>query len=163
MIQKNCMVKTMEAKIEVSEIAPHLRILIVDDHMIMRNMIQKNLRSLNAQSIEMAVNGEEALQKIQSAANESTPYHIIFLDWHMPGVEGIKVLEECQSDDLLKDTAIIMLTAEQEQKSILQALESGAVSYLVKPVSEETFVETFKKVIEWLDKNNPHLISSVSG
>ena len=51
--------------------------------------------------------------------------------------------------------AFIMLTAEQEQRNILEAIEAGATSYIVKPVSREVLEQNLQKVIKWLAKKDP--------
>lgn len=139
---------------------PNLRVLIVDDHMMMRNLIAQNLRAVGIEYIETAANGEDALEKIKQGWATGLPYHIVFLDWHMPGMQGIEVLQTCRSDKKFQKHAIVMLTAEQEEKNIIKAIESGATSYLVKPVAQDTLVKKLTTIVQWLEKNNVDLRSA---
>lgn len=133
----------------------HLRFLVVDDHMLMRNMVKQNLVSLGGVSIDMASTGKEAWKKIETARHSCIPYHVVFLDWHMPEMEGIELLKLCRESDDHKKTAIVMLTAEQSKQSVLEAIEIGATSYIVKPLSFEQFVKNLEKITEWLKKHDP--------
>lgn len=139
-----------------NDIYSKIRVLVVDDHMLMRNMITQNLRSIGVQHVESASGGEDALKEARMAMDVGRPYHIIFLDWHMPGMEGLSVLQSCRKDKRFEKTAVIMLTAEQEQRNILEAIESGATSYIVKPVSREVLEQNVQKVLKWLAKKDPN-------
>lgn len=138
-----------------SDIYKKIRVLVVDDHMLMRNMISQNLRSIGVSGVESASGGEDALLEIKKAKDIGRPYHIVFLDWHMPGIEGVEVLKTCRKDKAFDKTAFIMLTAEQEQRNILEAIEAGATSYIVKPVSREVLEQNLQKVLKWLAKKDP--------
>lgn len=129
-----------------------VRVLVVDDHMMMRTMILGHLKNIGFKHMDSANSGTEALTKIEAAAAKNAPFNIILLDWHMPDKEGIDVLEECRNLKAYDDLAIVMLTAEQDEKNVLKAIEAGATSYLVKPVSMNTLHSNIDKVMEWLDK-----------
>lgn len=139
-------------KQDYANLYKNLRVLVVDDHMLMRNMIMQNLRSIGLQQIESAANGKDAWTEITTRAEAGLPYHIIFLDWHMPEMDGISVLKACRADRRFDNTAIVMLTAEQEERNILQAIEAGATTYIVKPVSCDVLEKNVTKVIAWLEK-----------
>lgn len=130
-----------------------LRVLVADDSQMMRTIISDNLRQLETGHIDVVGGGEEALSTIQNAANSNSPYHIAFLDWHMPDMTGMDVLIECRKDDGHKHMAIVMLTAEQEQSSMLDAIQNGATAYLIKPVSQEDLKSNIDKVLQWFKKN----------
>lgn len=132
-----------------------LKILVVDDHMMMRNLIVQALRAIGVENIDYAQTGDAAVKNIMGAANNFDPYHIVFLDWHMPGMYGIDVLKACRQEKRLDKTAFIMLTAEQEEKNIISAIEAGATSYLIKPVSRDSIEKNLTKVFAWIEKMNP--------
>ena len=83
-----------------------LSVLVVDDHMMMRTMISQHLRDLGFNSIETANTGVEALEKMEAAWSAKKPFNIVLLDWHMPDIEGIEVLEECREDKKYDSTAM---------------------------------------------------------
>ncbi len=129
-----------------------LKILVVDDHMMMRTMVKQHLQSLGFNDVETANDGQEALDELHHAHSIGNPFNVVFLDWHMPNVEGYDVLKACRSKNEFNHTAFIMLTAEQEEKNVLKAIQAGSTSYLVKPVSKEAIEKNMKKIFEWLKK-----------
>ena len=128
-------------------------ILLVDDSMAMRQTVKSVIFSLGYKNIHMASNGIEALAKIQASINAGAPYQLIFLDWNMPEMDGYNLLKLCRGDLRLKntDTAIVMLTAVSDQKSIIQALEAGANSFITKPVSAETISTKIEQISAWME------------
>lgn len=129
-----------------------LRILLVDDHMLMRSVITQSLKALGYQNVETAPSGKDALALMQDRQAAGVPFHIAFLDWHMPEMDGMSVLRACRGDAAFANLAIIMLTAEQEKKNVLQAIESGATSYIVKPVSQDALEKNMENIVRWLEK-----------
>jgi len=129
-----------------------LRILLVDDHMLMRSVITQTLKALGYSNVDTAPSGKDALEMLRDRQATGRPYHIAFLDWHMPDMDGMAVLRACREDAAFTNLAIIMLTAEQEKKNVLQAIESGATSYIVKPVSQDALEKNMENIIRWLEK-----------
>lgn len=136
----------------MKEVHSILRVLVVDDHMMMRTMVSQHLEKLGFTDIETANNGQEAIKKIQLAAERGNPYHILMLDWHMPVMEGIDLLKTCRQNKRYNSMAIIMLTAEKEERNVLQALKAGATSYLVKPVAFDALKKNIDKTLTWLEQ-----------
>lgn len=130
----------------------NLKILVVDDHMMMRTMIKQHLQSLGFGDVETVNDGQEALDSLNHAHSINSPYNVVFLDWHMPNVEGYDVLKACRGKDEFNKTAFVMLTAEQEEKNVLKAIQAGSTSYLVKPVSKDAIEKNLLKIFEWLEK-----------
>lgn len=130
----------------------NLSVLVVDDHMLMRRLVTQQLKRIGFDKIDNAVNGQDAWNRMEEANQSGTDFDIIMLDWGMPVMNGIELLRKCRSEEKYSDVAFVMLTGECEQKNVLDALQSGATSYIVKPVSQETMVEKVKNVVEWLDK-----------
>jgi two-component system chemotaxis response regulator CheY len=119
---------------------------------MMRTMITQNLEKLGFKNIDTATNGREALEKIKAQGETDMLYHIVMLDWHMPEVEGIEVLQTCRQNKRYDKMAIIMLTAEQEERNVLRAIEAGATSYLVKPVALDAMEKNINKTVKWLEE-----------
>jgi CheY-like chemotaxis protein len=126
-------------------------ILLVDDSMAMRQTINKVLADLDYTNIHTANNGIEALVKIKDSVKAGAPFKMIFLDWNMPAMDGYSLLQLCRGELGLHDTAIIMLTAVSDQKSIVKAMNAGANSYITKPVSPETIATKIEQVSAWMD------------
>ena len=104
------------------------RILIVDDEEILRMLICDTLEEFNF-TIDEAGNGLDALNKMQQNS-----YDLVFLDYMMPDLSGIEVIEKLSSDYKEK-TPIIMLTAKAQESDRQIAMDKGAKYFISKPFS----------------------------
>jgi len=102
-------------------------ILIVDDDPAGRQTLESILDE-QGYHLEMAENGLQALEK----ARELLP-DVILLDVMMPGMDGFEVCQHIRKDPKLAEIPIIMLTALDDRKSLLDGLEAGADDYITKP------------------------------
>jgi two-component system, chemotaxis family, chemotaxis protein CheY len=130
------------------------RILIVDDFEIVRIMLRNALANLGHTVVDEAEDGKIALQKIQAAEFEGNPYTMVFCDWNMPNMTGIEVLETVRKNPVYAKLPIIMVTAEAEQKQVVQALRSGATDYIVKPIAPEILEKKVTKILSKLASGN---------
>jgi len=97
------------------------------------------------QHIDIAANCDEALDKL-----EFHKYDIIFFDWNLPGKSGYAQMQELREKREYDNMAIVMVTAESEERHVIEALKAGATAYIVKPVARETFDKNLQKVVSWL-------------
>ena len=120
-----------------------IRILVVDDSIIMRNIVRNTFSAMKRpfDCLE-AENGKQALRLL-----ETNDVSIVFLDWNMPGMDGIEFLKIIRAMPQYKDLPVIMVTSERGKFSVIEALQCGATDYIVKPVQEKIFRE---KVTELL-------------
>lgn len=125
----------------------NLRILIVDDHMIMRSLIEKTAISLGLKQISHAENGQQALDKINDGNID-----IILADWNMPEMCGFDLLKAIRQNEDNNNLAFIMITAESEGTKMMEAMNNGATAYLTKPFSSDDFRDTIDKILIWLEK-----------
>lgn len=152
------MVENTQTELNYSpHIISKLRILVVDDHMLMRSLVSQSLEACGAKNIQLASNGLAALDLI-----EENLFDVVFLDWNMPEMEGIDVLKRCRTNNRYANMAIVMLTAEQTEKNVLKAIELGATSYIVKPVSKNSLTRNMNKILGWLEKRKCHAFLSQS-
>lgn len=101
------------------------RILVVDDEIKVCAILKEYL-SLKGYETHTALSGEEALEKVK----EVKP-HIVLLDIIMPGMGGIKTLQEIKKIE--PNIGVIMITAIIDEPMALLALEMGAYDYITKP------------------------------
>jgi DNA-binding NtrC family response regulator len=101
------------------------RILLVEDDEIMRVTLYDRLRS-QGYTVDQEDNGREALARI-----ESQPYHLIVSDIRMPGLDGIRLLEETRR--LSPETEVILMTAYGSVENAVDCLRKGAADYVLKP------------------------------
>ena len=116
-------------------------VLVVDDSRIMRNIIKNTFSELKipCQFLE-AENGAKAFQLL-----ETNQVSIVFLDWNMPEMDGMQFLKKVRSMPNYKELPIIMVTSEAAKYNVVEALQTGATDYIVKPLNERIFKE---KILE---------------
>lgn len=102
-------------------------ILIVDDEKNIRLTMSQSLESLGV-PVQTAVNGEEALQKLQE-----TVFGVVFLDLKMPGMDGMEVLRRIKNR--WPKTRVVIITAHGTVASAVAAMKLGAVDFIQKPFS----------------------------
>lgn len=133
--------------------AEAMNVLIVDDNIMTITLVTSMLRGQGFSQIQSASNGQDAWDKITSAQDQGIPYDIVIMDWNMPVMSGYDVLRRCREDRTMNRMAIVMLTAENQKRNMLEASKAGATSYIVKPVDSNEFSERMKQVFVWLAKN----------
>lgn len=127
-----------------------LKVLIVDDNFVNRKILMKFLEKVA--SVDIVVNGVEALEAVKLAHQENAPYDLILLDIMMPEMDGqetllrIREFEREQGIFTLDGLKVIMVSAVSDSKSIMQAFRSGCESYIVKPVKKAELFEEMTKL-----------------
>lgn len=124
------------------------KFLVVDDFSTMRKIIKKVLNELGYTNIEEADDGKTALPKLQQAAATEAPFTFVISDWNMPGMTGIDLLRACKADAQLKSMPFMLVTAESEQKHILEAAKAGVSDYVVKPFNAATLKAKMERVYQ---------------
>ncbi|MBU0995180.1 MAG: response regulator [Proteobacteria bacterium] len=115
-------------------------ILIVDDEKNIRLTMTQSLEPLGI-SVETAVNGEEALHKL-----EKGPFSLVFLDLKMPGIDGVEVLHRIK--DNWPKIRVIIITAHGTIESAVEAMKLGAVDFIQKPFSPTEIRDLANLVLE---------------
>lgn len=113
-----------------------MKVLIVDDSTTARFMISRIIREVGCEVIE-ASSAAQAL----SILTNSYDISLTLLDWNMPKMNGIELLEEIRKQEHLKELKIMMVTTETDMKRVVMALEKGANEYVMKPFSKEMLLE----------------------
>ena len=117
-----------------------VRILVVDDELIVREALSNYLREDGYEAVAVE-NGKEALKKI-----EAEDWNILFVDFKMPGMDGLEVLRETKK--IKEDLPVIIITAYATIDSAVQAMKDGAYDYIVKPFDPEAIALAVEKVVE---------------
>ena len=105
-----------------------MKVLIAEDDRISRRLLEMTLKRLEFEVV-ITENGQQALDVL----NGEDPPQLAILDWMMPELDGVDVCREVREQKRDKYTYIIFLTARGQKKDIIEALESGADDYLIKP------------------------------
>ena len=119
-------------------------ILIVDDNAAHRKLLHELIVMLGHTPV-LANSGPEALASIQNISPD-----LILLDIEMPEMDGLDVLQQMNSEQLLGRIPVIMISAVDETDTVVECIKMGAVDYLVKPIDHATVKE---KVEIHLGKN----------
>jgi two-component system chemotaxis response regulator CheY len=130
----------------------YIKVLIVDDHALSREVTGDALRKYNVQKILNASDGQIAQTMIERAKIIGEPFDIVFLDWDMPVMPGIDVLKHFRALPEYSNTAFIMLTAAARQGDVMEAIKAGANTYIIKPVSRDAIGKRFMEIVEWVRK-----------
>jgi len=119
-----------------------MKILIAEDFATMRRIIKTVLRQAGYQQVIEAEDGVIALRKLRS-----DDIGLVIADWNMPNMTGLDLLKAMRSDDALKDIPFLMVTAEAKKDNIIEAIQSGASNYLVKPFTPDMLREKIDQIL----------------
>ena len=126
-------------------------ILIVEDEAAIRDMLNFTLSSAGYNVVE-APNAEQAWKLL----NEEVPACLL-LDWMLPGMSGVNLVERIRKQDCFSSMPVIMLTARGEENDQVQGFEAGADDYVIKPFSPRALVARLKALLR---RDNPESNSS---
>ncbi len=115
-------------------------ILICDDAAFMRMMIKDILTKNGYNVVGEAENGLKAVERF----NETKP-DLVLMDITMPEMDGIQALKKIKEMD--PSANIIMCSAMGQQAMVIEAIQSGAKDFIVKPFQAERVLEAVKKVV----------------
>jgi len=116
--------------------------MIVDDSRIMRNIVKKTFKKLQipANFLE-APDGEKALEILKNNRVD-----LVLLDWNIPYLTGIDFLIQVRAMEKYSSIPIVMITSEASKFNIVEAVKAGVTGYIVKPFSEEDFINKISRI-----------------
>ncbi len=121
-----------------------IKILVLDDFMTMRKIVKNSLNQIGFENIDEAEDGAKGLTKIQLNG-----YGLIVSDWNMPKMTGMELLKAIRnSNGSYKDIPFLMVTAEAEKESVVQAIQAGVSNYIIKPFTAEALEAKLVKIFE---------------
>jgi two-component system, OmpR family, manganese sensing response regulator len=107
-----------------------MSILLVDDEIELTEPLYRVLKR-EGYTVEVAYDGETALQMIQTHQRDATPYELLILDWMLPKQSGLELCQKLRSQGDV--TPVLFLTAKDTLDARVQGLDAGGDDYLVKP------------------------------
>lgn len=116
------------------DLPKHLKILVAEDNIINQKVAVSLLSSLGYHDVEIANNGEEAVDMVNKKA-----YDIIFMDIIMPEMDGITATKEIRAKGI--HIPIVAMSANARDKDIKEALRNNMNGYLTKPASKDSIKE----------------------
>ena len=106
-----------------------MRLLFADDDPILREFAKVHLASEEA-TVTTAGDGEQAWQALRVES-----YDVVLVDLEMPNLDGFGLLKRMRADPRHRDTPVIVVTGREDVAAIDRAFDSGATSFVVKPMN----------------------------
>lgn len=119
------------------------KILAVDDEKFNLDLLRVMLENSGFEVI-CAEDGKVALAKLKEVPNIS----IIVLDRVMPNMDGMQVMKALQSDPLFKHIPVIMQTAANENKQMMEGIQAGVYYYMTKPYNKELLLGIIRRALQ---------------
>ncbi len=110
------------------------RVLVVDDHPIVREVVVDNLRQLGVEACSID-SGDSAIQKLHEARFCKEPFSAVLIDYTMPGMDGFTTTEIIREHIDPTIPVVMMFTTEELDKGLERCAELAINGYLTKPVS----------------------------
>jgi len=131
-----------------------LKALIVEDNEINQLVIKEQLKEIGLPS-ELAINGKEGVEKVKHSLAEKSPYAVIFMDCHMPVMDGLEATRHIRAlGEQAKQIPIIALTANVLTGDKEKCLKSGMNDFISKPVGVSRLKECVFRHLSSQMQNN---------
>ena len=127
------------SELPLPELGQH-RVLVVDDNSINQMIVTEMLLSLG-QQVESVTSGQKALEALHQSL-----FDAVFMDLHMPGMDGMETTKQIRQDSAIKQPYIIALTANAFPETRTQALRSGMDDYVTKPFVKEDLARVLNRI-----------------
>lgn len=128
-----------------------LRILVVEDDFLSRSLLSKIVAEYG--TVDVAVDGKEAVDAVMRAYAAGAPYHLIFLDIMLPKKDGQTALREIRSFEessgvMAPDACkVIMTTALSDAKNVMGAFGAQCEAYITKPFSKHSIEVELRRIL----------------
>jgi two-component system chemotaxis response regulator CheY len=122
-----------------------MKYLVVEDSGVMQRIHSNTLKENNVREEDILTvsDGEEALRVAQNQDID-----IFLVDWNMPKLDGLKLVQVLRSMEKYRDAPIIMITSEAAKYNVVEAINAGVTNYIIKPVRGNTLWDKIKKYVE---------------
>jgi DNA-binding NarL/FixJ family response regulator len=131
-----------------------MRVLLADDHQILRDGVRRGLESAGEEVVGEADNGEQALDLVRSTLPD-----IVIMDLSMPVLDGVTATRRITEE--FPQVKVVVLTMHDDPPRTRAALEAGAVAYLSKGISFADVLDTLRRVMAGEEVLSPHLAASM--
>ena len=129
--------------------APHLRsrhVLVVDDNENARLVLTDLLESMTFR-VETVASGVEAINAVNAADRAGDTFDLIFMDWQMPGMDGISAASEIARQSLSHQPRCVIVTAFGREEVIHAATDAGVFDVLMKPVNASVLFDVAVRLL----------------
>jgi DNA-binding NarL/FixJ family response regulator len=115
-----------------------LRVMVVDDHPIWREALERDLRAAGLDVVAAAGDGEQALRRMAAARPD-----VVVLDLRLPVLDGVDTTRRIAAEH--PGVRVLVLSASGEEGDVLAAIKAGATGYLVKSASSAELIEAVRR------------------
>jgi signal transduction histidine kinase/CheY-like chemotaxis protein/HPt (histidine-containing phosphotransfer) domain-containing protein/CHASE3 domain sensor protein len=123
----------------------HLTMLVVDDNPAAREILADALKGVSDR-VDMVGSGPEAIAAVKQH-DAAAPYDVVFMDWRMPGMDGLEATRLLKQDPSLeKPPAVVMVTAFGREEVREEAEKLDIAGFLLKPVTKSMLVDTLVSI-----------------
>ncbi len=130
---------------QVGPLLKGIRVLVVDDNEVSREIMAEMLRFFHL-DVGVAANGAAALEALEAATEK--PFDLVLMDWRMPGMNGDEVTHRLhRNPTIVTQPKVVMITAYGREDVIRLAEQAGVNGFLIKPVSPSTLLDTLLSVL----------------
>ena len=132
-----------------------MRVLIADDHALVRSGISSLLKANDIEVVGEASNGIEALEMTRALRPD-----IVLMDIKMPGCDGLQATQLIKAE--MPQTRIVIVTAFDDNDDLFQAMKNGAAGYVLKNMRAEDFVGLLDSVMKGNVVVSPWIASKIA-
>jgi signal transduction histidine kinase/DNA-binding response OmpR family regulator/HPt (histidine-containing phosphotransfer) domain-containing protein len=122
------------------------RVLVVDDNENARLVLGEMLKGMNLK-VDPVDSGLAAIAAVERADAQGQPYEIVFLDWHMPDMNGVETAKRLKKRPLKRIPLMMMVTAYGREEVIKGAEGAGIEDVLIKPVSASVLFDSVVRIL----------------
>ncbi|MEM8498715.1 MAG: response regulator [Pseudomonadota bacterium] len=132
-----------------------LRVLVVDDSGTYCSVVEQQVRHWGTH-IDSCMSGSEALALLRAKENIEQAYHVLLVDYSMPGMSGLQLAERIQTDEHIREQnlIIIMLTGVNTAPDLASAYKSGIRRILHKPLGSKALQQVLLEELQLSDQGN---------
>lgn len=125
-----------------------LRILVIEDDLDTRNLIKAILAKEGFKNILSCRDGVEGMGQMRNSLSNHCPIDLVLADWNMPNLDGMSLLGVLKGSHEFSSVPFIMVTADNEQSHVLEAINAGVSSYVIKPVTPKKLRDKIVRVVK---------------
>jgi len=129
-----------------------IKVLVVEDNPDDITIIKRAMRKSEVKcELSFAYDGEEALNFLHREGEyEDAPKpDLILLDLNLPKIGGLEILDKIKQDEKLRRIPVIVLTISEREEDMIRAYDSGAASFMTKPVDSKDFERLIQTVQDY--------------
>ena len=123
------------------------RVLVVDDNDNARQVMNQMLRSMSF-AVAVVSSGREAVAAVEQADRDNAPYELVFMDWHMPAMNGVDACRRIKDLALAEPPHLMLVTAYGREEVFHQAEDAGIRDVLIKPLNASTLFEAAMRALQ---------------